>query len=100
MKVHLRVARIVEAEPVPNSQKLVKLQVSLGDEKRQVLAGIAKDYAPIDLIGRQVVLVANLAPATLMGFESQGMLLAADGPDGQAILLQPDFEAPEGTDVH
>lgn len=100
MNVQLRVARILEAEPVEGSEKLVKLQVMVGDEKRQILAGIRKSYEPLDLVGRQVIVVANLKPAKLMGHESQGMILAADGPDGTAILLQPEAEAPEGTSVH
>lgn len=99
-KVSLKVARIIEAEPLEGSEKLVKLQVAIGDEKRQILAGIKKSYAPVDLIGRQVIVVANLKPAKLMGHESQGMLLAADDVDGSPILLEPDREAPEGTSVH
>jgi len=100
MKVKLQVARILEAEALEGSEKLVKLQVMIGSEKRQILAGIRKSYAPGDLVGRQVIVVANLKPAKLMGHESQGMILAADGPDGQAILLTPEQEAPEGTSVH
>lgn len=100
MRVQLKVARILEAEDVPESKKLLKLQVMIGSERRQILAGIKQQYAPIDLIGRQVVVVANLKPARLMGLESQGMILAADGPEGGAILLMPDSETPEGTSVH
>jgi methionyl-tRNA synthetase len=100
MKVQLRVGRIVEAEPLEGSDKLLKLQVMIGDEKRQVVAGIRKSYQPIDLIGRQVVVVANLKAAKLRGADSQGMLLAASDSDGSAILLQPDRETPEGADVH
>lgn len=100
MKVNLRVARIIEAEPVEGSEKLMKLQVTIGEEKRQILAGIQKKYGAADLIGRQVIVVANLKPAKLMGHESQGMLLAADDVDGAPILLQPDSEAPDGTSVH
>ncbi|MBL8087152.1 MAG: methionine--tRNA ligase [Chthonomonas sp.] len=100
MKVQLRVGRVLEAETLEKSDKLVKLQVLIGTEKRQILAGIRKSYNPLDLVGRQVIVVANLKPAKLMGHESQGMILAADGPDGQAILLQPEQEAPEGTSVH
>lgn len=99
-KVSLRVARIIEAEPVEGSEKLMKLQVTIGDEQRQILAGIKKKYSPEQLIGRQIVVVANLKPAKLMGQESQGMLLAADDADGSPILLQPDTEAPEGANVH
>jgi methionyl-tRNA synthetase len=98
-KVQLRVARIVEAEPVEKSDKLMKLQVMIGEEKRQIVAGIRKDYEPIDLIGRQIVVVYNLKPAMLRGVESQGMLLAATKEDGGAILLQPEAEAPEGARV-
>jgi len=100
MRINLRVARIVEAERIEGSEKLMKLQVTIGEDKRQIVAGIAKAYAPIDLIGRQVIVVANLKPAKLMGHESQGMLLAADDTDGAPILLQPEQEAPDGTSVH
>ena len=99
-KVSLKVARIIEAEPVEGSEKLMKLQVRIGDEPRQIIAGIKKKYTVEELIGRQIVVVANLKPAKLMGLESQGMLLAADDTDGSPILLQPDSEAPEGTNVH
>jgi methionyl-tRNA synthetase len=99
-RVSLKVARVIEAERVEGSEKLMKLQVLLGEERRQIVAGIAKRYEPIDLIGRQVVVVANLKPAKLMGLESQGMVLAADDADGSPILLEPDRDAPEGTAVH
>lgn len=100
LKVKLRVARVLDAAPVEGADKLMRLELIVGEERRQVLAGIRPQYAPEDLIGRQVVLVANLAPRKMRGFESQGMILAADGPDGEAILLQPDKEAPDGTSVH
>lgn len=100
MRVQLRIGRVIEAEPIDGSDKLLKLQVMVGDERRQVVAGIRKSYQPIDLIGRQVVVVTNLKPVKIRGVESQGMLLAADNVDGSAILLQPDFEAPEGASVH
>jgi methionyl-tRNA synthetase len=95
-QVQLKVARVVEAEPVENSDKLLKLQIVIGSERRQIVAGIRKSYTPEDLIGRQIVVVANLKPATLRGVESQGMVLAAVDESGEAILLQPDREAPEG----
>jgi methionyl-tRNA synthetase len=98
-QVELRVATVVEAEAVPKSKKLVKLRVDLGGEKRTVVAGILQDYAPEILVGRQVILVANLKPATLMGVTSQGMVLAAEGPDGGIVLLQPDREVPPGSIV-
>jgi methionyl-tRNA synthetase len=99
MKVKLRVGRVFEAEPLEGSDKLLKLQIVIGEEKRQIIAGIRKNYSPEDLIGRQVVVVYNLKPAKLRGAESQGMLLAATDTEGGAILLQPDKEAPEGTQV-
>ncbi|MCH8977856.1 MAG: methionine--tRNA ligase [Armatimonadetes bacterium] len=100
MKVKLRIARIIEAEPVEESKKLMKLQVKIGDEHRQIIAGIKEKYSAEDLIGRQVVVVANLKPRKMMGLESQGMILAADDADGQAIILEPEHEAPEGASVH
>ena len=99
MKTQFRVARVLEAEPVEGSDKLLKLQVVVGEERRQIVAGIRANYSPEDLIGRQVVVVFNLKPAKLRGVESQGMLLAATDAEGGAILLQPDREAPEGTQV-
>jgi methionyl-tRNA synthetase len=98
-KVELRVARVLEAEPVEGSDRLLKLQLVVGGERRQVVAGIRANYQPLDLIGRQVVMVFNLKPAKLRGVESQGMLLAAVDENGGAILLQPDRETPEGAKV-
>jgi methionyl-tRNA synthetase len=101
MKVKLRVARIEAAEPVPKSNKLLKLQLDLGPlGKRQILAGIAKFYTPESLVGRRIVVVANLQPAKLMGLESQGMLLAASSDDGSKLLLvDPGQDMPEGSTV-
>jgi methionyl-tRNA synthetase len=98
-KVKLKIGRVLEAEPLEGSDKLMKLQVVIGDERRQIVAGIRKNYSVEDLIGRQVVVCVNLKPAKLRGTESQGMLLAATDAEGGAILLQPDKEAPEGTGV-
>jgi methionyl-tRNA synthetase len=94
----LRVAQIIEAVKIEGSKKLVKLQVDLGTEKRQVVAGIAEAYAPEALVGRKVVLVANLKPAKLMGVESNGMVLAAS-IDGKAVLCGFDQDVPPGTKV-
>lgn len=99
MKIDLRVARVIEAEPAEGSDKLLKLQLDVDGERRQVVAGIKSNYDPLDLIGRQVVMVFNLKPAKLRGIESQGMLLAAVDESGGAILLQPDRETPEGAKV-
>lgn len=86
-KVDLRVAKVLSCEPVPKSKKLLKMQVDLGAEKRQVVSGIAKWYKPEDMIGKSVIFVANLAPAKLCGVESQGMILAADDGDDARVLF-------------
>jgi len=75
-RVDLRVAKVIEAAKVEGSKKLVKLVVDLGAEKRQIIAGLAEYYKPEDLVGKYVVVVANLQPKKMMGLESQGMLLA------------------------
>jgi methionyl-tRNA synthetase len=98
MKVQLRVANVVAAEPVPNANKLLKLTVEVGEETRTILAGIAEMYQPEELIGKQVVVVVNLAPRKMRGVESQGMLLAAD-VEGQAIIVQPETRVPSGSRV-
>ena len=123
-KVSLRVALIRSAERVEGSEKLLKLGVSLGkkavpaelpaggdseagggeapveeiEEVRQILAGIGKRYEPAELIGRRIIIVANLKPRKLMGLESQGMLLAADGADGPELLSVADT-APPGASI-
>ena len=98
-KVQLRVARVFEAEPLEGSDRLMRLQVIIGDERRQIVAGIRKNYGPEDLIGRQLVVCTNLKSVKLRGVESQGMVLAAIDGDGGAILLQPDRDAPEGARI-
>jgi methionyl-tRNA synthetase len=97
-KIDLRVAQVLAAEPVPKSKKLLKLRVSLGTEERTVLAGIAEHYAPADLVGKKVVVVANLQPAKLMGIESQGMVLAGEGGQGLGVVM-PDRDLPPGSKV-
>ncbi len=86
-KVDLRVAKIVSCEKVPKSEKLLRIEVLIGEEKRQIIAGISKHYKPEDLVGKNVIVVANLAPAKLMGLESNGMLLAASSEDGKLSIL-------------
>jgi methionyl-tRNA synthetase len=99
MKVQLRIGEVLAAEPVPNASKLLRLTVQLGeDDTRTILAGVAEYYQPEALVGRQVVVVANLAPRKMRGIESQGMLLAAD-IDGKAVLLQPDSPVAPGARV-
>jgi len=97
-KIKLRVGKILSAENVPNSKKLIKLMVDIGDEKRQLVAGIALHYKPEDIIGKSVVIVANLKPAKLMGIESQGMVLAASSGD-TLTLLQPSNDIQPGAVV-
>ena len=99
MKIHLKVARILEAERVPKSTRLLKLKVDAGEaEPRTILAGIAESYEPEALIGKLVVIVANLAPRKMMGQESNGMVLAASPDGGAAIVLNAEPAAP-GTRV-
>jgi len=98
-KVHLRVATILEGERVPDTDKLVKLRVRLGDEERTIVAGIGKHYDPTELVGKQIIVVANLQPRKLKGITSQGMLLAASVDDDMA-LLTPMSALPDGADIH
>jgi methionyl-tRNA synthetase len=97
-KVELKVARVVAAEKVEGSKKLVKIQLDVGSETRQVVAGIAEAYAPESLVGKKVALVANLKPAKLMGVESNGMILAAS-LDGKPVLCTFDTDVPPGTKI-
>jgi len=97
-RLDLRIGKIVTADRVPGADKLLQLTVDMGTETRPVVAGIAQWYAAEDLVGREIVVVANLAPAVIRGVESRGMLLAAD-ENGTAILIQPDKEVPPGSAV-
>jgi methionyl-tRNA synthetase len=97
--VDLRVAKVIAAEKVQKSKKLLKLQVEIGGKKRQVIAGIAESYTPESLIGKLVVVVANLKPATLMGLASEGMVLAAQAGPGKLVLLTPDALIDDGARV-
>jgi methionine--tRNA ligase beta chain len=94
----LKIGKIITAEKVEKADKLLKLEVDLGKEKRQLVAGIAKFYQPEDLVGKEIAVIVNLEPRSLMGLESQGMLLAAD-QDGRPVLLKPDEEVPPGTKI-
>lgn len=98
-KVQLRIARIMEAEKVEKTDKLMKMQIDLGTEQRQIIAGIAAKYSPEELVGKQVVVVANLEPAKIRGVESNGMLLAASNEDGDLALLIPDKEITNGSKI-
>lgn len=98
-KVDLRVGKVLRAEPVPKSEKLLKLQVEIGTEQRQIVAGIARQYRSEDLVGKLVVVVYNLRPSTLMKEESHGMVLAASGADGKLVIVSPESEILSGAAV-
>ena len=102
-KIDLRVATITEAVAHPNADRLIKLQIDLGEEKRQICAGVKAYYQPEDLIGKQIIVVANLAPRKIRGEESNGMLIAASNMEGEeitdVILLTPSKPANPGSTV-
>lgn len=99
-KVELRVATITAAEPHPNADRLLVLKVDLGDEQRQLVAGIRTHYTTQELVGKQIVVVTNLQPAKLRGVESQGMLLAtSDASTGGVIVLSPEKQVAPGSKV-
>ncbi|MBI4138455.1 MAG: hypothetical protein HY482_02620 [Candidatus Wildermuthbacteria bacterium] len=96
--IGLKTAKILEADRVEGSEKLLKLQVSLGEERRQIVAGIGKTHSPESLIGKTIVIASALEPRMLMGIESQGMLLAAS-KDGEPVLLTTEHEVEPGTAI-
>ena len=97
-KMDLRVGKIVEAERIEGSDKLLKLQVDLGEEKRQMLAGIGKAYSPEELINKSVVVIINLEPREMMGMQSQGMVLAVKDNDNLSVLV-PEREIAPGSKI-
>lgn len=97
-RMDLRVGQVLKAEKVEGTQKLVKLEVDIGMEKRQMVAGVAEVYPPETLIGKRIIVVANLMPARIRGIESQGMLLAAD-LEGKPIIPFFEKDIPAGTKV-
>ena len=96
--IELRAARVLSAERVEGTDKLMKMQIDLGSEQRQIVAGIAQDYTPEEMVGKDIMVVANLQPAKIRGVESNGMLLAAN-LDGKPILATFDKEVPPGTPI-
>jgi len=97
-KIELRVGKIISAEKIENSEKLIKLKVDFKDETRQIVAGIGKSYQPEELVNKLVVVVYNLEPKEIFGYQSQGMLLAAsDGSN--VVLISPEKEISLGTKV-
>jgi len=104
-KLDLRVAKILQAERIEGSDKLLKLEIDLGDysedSQRQIIARIGKVYRPEELIGKLIIVIANLDPKNIFGYESQGMLLAAeDEKTGEPILLTPDEAVIVGSKIH
>ena len=97
-KAELRVARVLSAELHPKADRLLVLKVDLGTEQRQVVSGIRQNYQPEQLIGKSVVVVANLQPAVIRGVESRGMVLAASGNNDVSVLT-PIREVPPGSKV-
>ena len=99
-KVKMRTGRVLEAAEHPNADKLLVLQVDIGEERRQIVAGLKAYYDPADLVGKTIVIVTNLAPRMMRGMESQAMLLAASTSDhSQVIVLTTDAEIPPGSSV-
>lgn len=99
-KLELKIATVLTAERVEKSEKLLKLSIDVGEETaRTLVAGIGKRYAPEELVGTQIVIIANLEPRTLMGIESQGMLLATEDEQGP-VLLRPSSPVKQGSSVH
>ena len=97
-KLAIKIGTIRKAEKVEGSSKLLKLQIDLGHERRQILAGIGEKYDPKDLKGKQIPVIANLEPRMLMGLESQGMILCAD-INGAPVLIHPEEKVANGTQV-
>jgi methionyl-tRNA synthetase len=98
-QIDLKAAKVLEADRVPGTSRLMRIQVDMGDEQRQLVAGIAEAYEPEALVGRCIIVVANLKPARVRGVDSQGMLLAATPEGGQPILATFDVDVPPGAQV-
>ncbi len=98
-KLDLRVGKIIEATPIPNSKKLIKIIVDFGSEKRQVVAGLLKYYTPEELVGKKCVFLLNLQRRMLAGVESQCMVLAAEDTEGNITVLVPEKDIIEGSKI-
>ena len=98
-KVEMKIGKVIAAEKIEKSNNLLKLEVDFGDEKRTIVSGIAEVYEPDDLVGEQMPFVTNLEPRTIFGIESNGMILAAHDEEDKPVLLFPDKETPDGTDL-
>ena len=98
-KLDLRIGKIIEANQIPNSKKLIRIIVDFGSEKRQAVAGLLKYYKPEELVGKKCVFLLNLQRRVLAGEESQCMILAAEDNEGNVIVLQPEKDIAEGTKI-
>ena len=98
-KVDIRVGTVIEAENIPKSNKLLKLKINTGIDERTILSGIAKFYSTEEILNKKVMVLINLKPRKMMGFESEGMLLLAEDSDGNLSLMQPDSEIGDGSFV-
>ena len=98
-KIDLRVGKIIEANAIPDSKKLIKILVDFGVEKRQAVAGLLKYYKPDDLVGKKCVFLLNLQRRMLAGVESQCMILAAEDEAGNVTVLQPEKDVAEGSKI-
>ncbi|MHA1892887.1 MAG: methionine--tRNA ligase subunit beta [Candidatus Helarchaeota archaeon] len=97
-KLDIRTAKIIQVEKVKNTDRLLKLQIKIGEDERQIISGIGDYYTPEELLNRTIIVLTNLEPRKIRGEISNGMLLAAD-VDGKPVLLQPDSEVPSGVVV-
>ena len=95
-KVELKTAEVLEVEKVEGADKLLKLQIKVGEENRQIVAGIAEHYSPEELVGKKIVVIANLKPAVIRGVESNGMLLAVSTKDSVILVTPEDTDVPSG----
>ena len=95
-KVELKTAEVLEVEKVEGADKLLKLQIKVGEENRRIVAGIAEHYSPEELVGKKIVVVANLKPAVIRGVESNGMLLAVSTKDSVILVTPEDTDVPSG----
>ena len=98
-KIDLKVGKIISAENVEKSSKLLKINVSFGDHQKTIVSGIRKDYTAEELVGKRIIVIDNLKPAKLMGLESQGMLLAASDKTGKISLITVDRDIEEGSNI-
>jgi len=98
-KLGLKIGRVIQAERINGSDKLLKLEIDLGNEKRQIVAGIGQSYQPEELINSEIIVVSNLEPKTIMSLESNGMLLATQDEESRVILIRPEKEVAPGSEV-